>query len=402
MNAAGVCANLEGVAGNSFDYIIAGGGMAGLSLAFYLNESAILRDRKTLIIDRDAKDKNDHTWCFWEKEKGAFEQIVFRRWRGVWFHGTRDFSEFLDLGGYEYKMIRAVDFYEFVTGKVKANPNFEFLQAEIRKIENAVVKTDKGEFIANEFVFDSFTRKAYDNPKYQNLWQHFKGWLVETEKPSFKADEPTLFDFRVEQKNECRFAYALPFSETRALIEFTVFSGNVLEESEYDFYLKKYISEVLCIEKYKILEIERGVIPMSDEPHEQQPEPKIIRIGTSGGYVKPSTGYSFQRTQRHLKTIVEFLKSNSNAKRQTPDANSNWKIYLDSVLLNVLLTKTHAADDVFTRLFSRNTPAQVLKFLDEDTTLAEDLRIMRSVPLAPFSKAAARLAFKKAFKLLNR
>ncbi len=50
---------------NSPDYIIAGGGMAGLSLAYYLNESRSLRDKKVLIIDRDAKTANDHTWCFW-------------------------------------------------------------------------------------------------------------------------------------------------------------------------------------------------------------------------------------------------------------------------------------------------------------------------------------------------
>ncbi len=397
MNKPNVFAKLLLVAENSFDYIIAGGGMAGLSLAFYLDESP-LRERKILVIDRIAKTANDHTWCFWEKSKGAFEEIVFRRWKGVWFHGTRGFSKFLDLNDYEYKMIRAADFYKFVLEKLEANPNFTFLQAAIGQIEDGIVKTDKGEFAVKEFVFDSSTRKTYDNPKYQNLWQHFKGWLVETEKPSFNKDEPTLFDFRVEQQSECRFAYILPFSETKALIEFTVFSGNVLPDDEYDFYLGKYIAEVLQIEKYKILEIEKGAIPMSDEPHDEQPAPKIIRIGTAGGYVKPSTGYSFERTQRRLKNLVEDLTGN-----QKPKAESrNWKSYLDSVLLNVLLTKKHAADDVFTRLFSKNKPAQVLKFLDEDTSLAEDLLIMQSVPLAPFTKAATATLLKKTIKYLNR
>jgi lycopene beta-cyclase len=157
------------VARNNFDYIIAGGGMAGLSLAFYLNESSSLRDKKILIIDRDAKNKNDHTWCFWEKEKGAFEEIVFRRWCGVWFHGTDNFSEFLDLDEYEYKMIRAIDFYEFVFTKINQNPNVTFQQADVLEIissENqAIVKTDQGEFSATDFIFDSLTRKTYDNPQ---------------------------------------------------------------------------------------------------------------------------------------------------------------------------------------------------------------------------------------------
>ena len=377
----------------TFDYIIAGGGMAGLSLAFYLNESG-LRDKKTLIIDRDAKNKNDHTWCFWEKGESAFEEIVFRRWQSVWFHGTRGFSGLLDLGEYEYKMIRAVDFYEFIFEKIKKNPNFTFLQTEIKSIENEFVKTSKGDFHAKDFVFDSFTRKTYDNPKYQNLRQHFYGWLIETETDIFNPKEPTLFDFRVGQKSECRFVYILPFSPKKALIEFTVFSRNLLEQNEYEQNLRKYISEILKVENYKTLETEAGVIPMSDEPHEEFPAEKIIRIGTAGGYVKPSTGYSFQRTQRRLQDLVKNLES-SNSIQNPKSKIQNWKSYLDSVLLNVLLTKKHAADDVFTHLFAKNRAAQVLKFLDEDTSFAEDLRIMKTVPLKAFTKAAGQAAVKK-------
>jgi len=366
---------------NSFDYIIAGGGLAGLSLAFYLNESR-LQNKKILIIDRDEKNKNDHTWCFWEKENSAFDEIVFRRWNSVWFHGTRGFNEKLDLGEYVYKMIRARDFYEFIFSKLGAN--FTVLQAEISAVENGIVRTNKGDFTAKEFVFDSFTRKSYDNPKYRNLFQHFRGWLIETDENIFDENAPTLFDFRVEQKNECRFIYILPFSAKKALIEFTVFSDNLLGQSEYDFFLKNYLLEVLKIENYNIAEIEFGVIPMSDEPHEEFPESKIIRIGTSGGYVKPSTGYSFARTQKTLKDLVAALEKNL----EFQTANRKWKLYLDSVLLDVLKKKSHRADDVFTALFSRNETAQVLRFLDEESTFAEDLALMKTVPLAPFAKSA--------------
>jgi lycopene beta-cyclase len=376
----------------TFDFIIAGGGMAGLSLAFYLNQSSF-RNQKVLIIDREIKAQNDHTWSFWETEKNPFEQIIYRKWNGVWFHGTRDFSKFLSLENYVYKLIRAVDFYEFVFSQIKENPDFTFLQAEISAVENDLVKTNQGDFRAEKFIFDSFTRKNYDNPKYQNLWQHFLGWVIETKEKKFKPDEPTLFDFRVEQKDECRFLYILPFSENKALIEFTIFSDNLLPKTEYEENLKKYISEILKISDYKISETEYGVIPMSDEPHEEFPAEKTIRIGTSGGYVKASTGYSFQQTQRRLQKLVEDLE---NGKWKTENRKwKMWKSYLDSVLLNVLLTKKHPADDVFTHLFRNNKASQVLKFLDEDTSFAEDLRIMRSVPLLAFSKAAIKTALKK-------
>ena len=371
---------------NLFDYIIAGGGMAGLSLAFYLNESS-LRDKKILIIDREIKNLNDHTWCFWEKEKSAFEEIIFQKWNNVWFHGTNNFSEFLNLGKYNYKMIRAIDFYEFILSQIKQNPNFTFLRADIEKVENGTVKTDKGEFLANEFVFDSFTRKDYDNPNYQNLWQHFKGWVIKTDSEIFNPNEPTLFDFRVEQNNECRFAYVLPLSETTALIEFTIFSDNLLAQSEYETNLQNYITKVLQIKDFEIIATEYGVIPMSDEPHSQNPFPKVIRIGTAGGYVKSSTGYSFERTQRRLQKLVKLIETDSIQNPKSKIQNPKWKGLLDSILLNVLRTKKHSIADVFTYFFAKNSTSQVLKFLDEDTNLREDLRIMQTVPLKPFVRA---------------
>lgn len=377
---------------NTYDYIIAGGGMAGLSLAFYLNQSA-LKNKNILIIDREIKNQNDHTWCFWEQEESAFETTIYRKWSGVWFHGTNKFSEFLNLKNYVYKMIRAVDFYEFVLNQIKENSNISFLQAEISEVENDVVKTNQGEFRANEFIFDSFTRKNYDNPKYQNLWQHFLGWVIESDEAKFNPNEPTLFDFRVEQNNECRFSYILPITENKALIEFTVFSDKLLKRFEYEENLREYIANVLKIGNYKIIETEYGIIPMSDEHHEEFPSKKTIRIGTSGGYVKASTGYSFRRTQRRLQKLVEDLENGQKSKIK--GLRSKWKRYLDSVLLNVLLSKKHPADDVFTHLFQNNKTSQVLKFLDEDTSLAEDLRIMQSVPIIPFSKAAIEILLKK-------
>lgn len=390
---------------NKYHYIIAGGGMAGLSLAFYLNQS-VLRDKKILIIDREVKNINDHTWCFWETGDSAFEEIVYKKWKGVWFHGTENFSQFLDLQDYTYKMIRGIDFYQYIIPILKQNPNIDFLQANIEKIEaddNATsVKTDKGNFIADEMVFDSSFRSEYNNPKQHNMLQHFKGWVIETTKPVFKVDEPTLFDFRVEQKNELRFVYVLPYSETKALIEFTIFSDNLITQEEYEFYLKKYIEETIKVgdyqikaDEYQISETEFGVIPMSDEKHEISPMNKVIRIGTSGGYVKASTGYTFQRSQRFLQNLVKELSSLSLENSFTNGMKVNkWKGLLDTILLNVMLRKRAPQDTIFTYLFKNNKASRILKFLDEDTSLVEDLLVVNSVPKMPFIKAAWQVLWK--------
>jgi lycopene beta-cyclase len=403
---------------NTYNYIIAGGGMAGLSLAFYLNQSS-LRDKKILIIDRDKKNTNDHTWCFWEKSRSPFEEIIAQKWKGVWFHGTNNFSQFLDLEDYTYKMIRGIDFYEHIIPMLKRNPNITFLQADISEVigcelvlhrktdsdfidEPAIVKTNKGELYASEFVFDSSFRSKYNNPKHHNMLQHFKGWVIETTKPVFKVNEPTLFDFRTEQKDELRFVYVLPHSETKALIEFTIFSDNLITQEEYEFYLKKYIEETIKVgeyqikpDEYQISETEFGVIPMSDELHEVSPMPKVIRIGTSGGYVKASTGYTFQRSQRYLQSLVKSLENNNVAKNGME--LNKWKGFLDTVLLNVMLKHRVAQDYIFTGFFKHNKASKVLKFMDEDTSFFEDIMFINTVPKPPFIKAAWDVLMKKIF-----
>ena len=414
---------------NTYQYIIAGGGMAGLSLAFYLNQSDKLRNKSILIIDREEKNVNDHTWCFWETGKSPFEEIVFRKWQGVWFHGTENFSQFLNLQEYTYKMVRGIDFYEYIISKLKQNSNITFLQANIEAVggsgihkagvvcgdtdngsESVVsvstddqcvnIKTDKGDFMATEFVFDSSFRSNYNNPKQHNMLQHFKGWVIDTTKPVFKIDEPTLFDFRIEQKDELRFVYVLPYSETKALIEFTIFSDNLITQEEYEFYLKKYIEETIKVgdyqiktDEYQISETEFGVIPMSDEKHEISPMNKVIRIGTSGGYVKASTGYTFQRSQRFLQNLVGSLEV-SNSITNGIKINK-WKGVLDTVLLNVMLNKRAPQDGIFTDLFKNNKSSRILKFLDEDTSFFEDLLVINSVPKTPFIKAAWQVLTKK-------
>lgn len=385
---------------NTYNYIIAGGGMAGLSLAFYLNQSS-LRDKSILIIDRDEKNTNDHTWCFWEKERSPYEEIITQKWKGVWFHGTDNFSQLLDLQDYTYKMIRGIDFYNYVIPILKQNLNITFLQADISEVSENV-KTDKGDFYASESVFDSCYRSKYDNPKHHNMLQHFKGWVIETTKPAFKVDEPTLFDFRIEQKNELRFVYVLPHSQTKALIEFTIFSDNLIKDAEYEFYLKKYIEETLKLDdyylksdEYQISETEFGIVPMSDEPYDVSPMYKVIRIGTSGGYVKASTGYSFQRSQRFLKRLVKSLEASRNFGN---GLNPNrWKGFLDTVLLNVMLKNRTPQDEIFTRLFKYNSPIKVLKFLDEDTSFFEDIALINTVPKPPFIRAAWDVLMKKIF-----
>jgi len=369
-----------------YDFIIAGGGMAGLSLAYYLTQSP-LGNHSILILDREQKDRNDRTWCFWERGDGPFESILFKTWPTVHFHGTT-YTGPLDLGEYRYKMLRGIDFYSFVLAELAKYPNVERQQATINRIKD----TPQGGFvIANDepyiadYVFDSTYSLNLDQPDNHNLLQHFKGWVIQTEKPCFDPSLPEIMDFRVEQHGDCRFMYVLPFDEKTALVEFTLFNDKLLTMEEYETDLRQYIDRFVDTGTYEIRETEYGVIPMSDVATQENPSEHIVRIGTSGGYTKASTGYTFQRTQRYLHDIVQNLVETGKPTRRTPWFQKRFKLY-DSVFLNVLEKHRHPADDVFTRVYVEN-PRRVFTFLDEDTRLTDELRLFTTMPWWPFTAA---------------
>ncbi len=360
--------------------------MAGLSLAYYFTQSP-LRDRSILILDRELKNSNDRTWCFWERSKGPsnpFESILFRSWNTVSFHGTT-FAGPLDMGQYRYKMLRGIDFYNFLQCELAKHPTIERKQATINRIKDTpqggFVIADDEPYIA-DYVFDSTFLLKLNQPENHNLLQHFKGWVITTEKACFNPDQPEIMDFRIDQQGDCRFVYVLPFTEKMALIEFTLFNAKLLTDAEYDAELRQYIGRFLDAGAYEISETEYGVIPMSDEATQENPSEHIVRIGTSGGYTKASTGYTFQRTQRYLQDIVRNLVQTGKPQRPASWFKRRFKLY-DSIFLNVLEKHRYPADDIFTRVYTKNL-GRVFTFLDEDTRFVDELRLFATMPFMPF------------------
>ena len=61
-----------------YEYIIAGAGLAGLSLAYKIRKDQSLNGKSILLVDKDHKNKNDRTWCFWSRTKGDFDDIRYK------------------------------------------------------------------------------------------------------------------------------------------------------------------------------------------------------------------------------------------------------------------------------------------------------------------------------------
>ena len=368
-----------------YDYIIAGSGCAGLSLLYKILQTPSLQNKSILVIDKDQKKSNDRTWCFWEKNPGPFESIVYAKWNKLEFLST-DFKKELDLESYTYKMIQGIDFYNFVINYAKKFKNVSFVQESINSIDNidkkAVLKTTKNRYTAN-YIFNSTN---LFNPKINeqnSLLQHFKGWLIKTEKPVFNPEIGRLMDFRVSQENGATFMYVLPTSNTEALVEYTLFSPRVLDKEVYTLELKKYIKEELEIDNYTLIHQESGVIPMSLEKFEQNPKLNVINIGTSGGYTKASSGYTFQFIQKNIIEIINNLVEGNNIIQQTSFKNKYYQ-WSDRTLIDVLLSNKLTGKDVFTKMFQKVPVEKILAFLGNESSFLEDLKIFTSFPIKPF------------------
>src|SRR5215218_6040674 len=121
------------IAPHTYDYIITGAGCAGLSLLMHLIDNGHFTNKKILLIDKDAKQRNDRTWCFWEKEDGLFQPIVKKQWNQLWFY-AHGLSKKLAIEPYQYKLIRGIDFYNYCLAHLSKQPNITFLQAPVDKL----------------------------------------------------------------------------------------------------------------------------------------------------------------------------------------------------------------------------------------------------------------------------
>jgi len=208
--------------------------------------------------------------------------------------------------------------------------------------------------------------------------------VIKTEKETFDKNTITMMDYRLKDGEQTTFTYVLPFSETEALVEFTYFTSEVVNEATYDALIKKYIKDYLKIENYTIIETEKGQIPMTNFRFEKFNTKNVTKIGTGGGWVKGSTGYSFKHTEKKIAKIIINIKAN-----KTPSSNlfkSRFKFY-DTIFLKVLKDENHKGEWIFQQFYDKNSIVTMFRFLDEESTFLEELKIMWSLFSWSFIKA---------------
>lgn len=381
---------------NRYDYIIAGAGCSGLSLLLRMLRQPALRDKSILLLDKAPKNTNDRTWCFWEQEPGIFEPIVHHRWSRLEFRSNFLQRE-LQTDPYQYKMIRGLDFYRHCFSELARHPNVEVLHTAVHSVgtetDNAYAGTSDGRFYS-DYLFNGIPPSQIAVPKNKFiLLQHFKGWRIRTDRPCFDPTKARLMDFTTSQSAGPAFFYLLPFTENEALIEYTLFSPQVLESREYEIKLEEYVARCCHSGGYAILEQEFGVIPMTNISFPVL-DGRVINIGTAGGRVKPSSGYAFRSIQKQADQIIDSLLAHGDPVHLPKEPVKH--DFYDSVFLNVLHQRPQEAPLVFSRMFAATAPKTIFRFLDNESTFAEDLQVIGSLRSTAFVKAGLSELIKKA------
>jgi lycopene beta-cyclase len=371
----------------SFDYIVAGAGCAGLSLLYYLLESD-LKDSKILLIDPKGNSVPNKTWCYWaEKPFQIHPSQHIHFWNHLSFTSKAQ-KLTKHLGKLKYYHLNSHDFYSSIYQKLSEFPNVSFLEDEVSSItensDSISVNTRENGSIKASYAFDSRLSDAGTTSN-SILKQIFTGWRIKTETPFFDPKSLTLMEFPQRQSKQFDFFYILPYSENEALIEYTAYAKQPISEKDLTNSLSSYLKSLLGDSAYTITFEETGVIPMSTKLTETQKSERIISIGTRAGWTKASTGYTFHTIQRNCKQIVDSLSA-GRLDKEIGQRSMRFSFY-DNILLNIAQKWPEQLQGIFLNLFATSSADIVLRFLSEETSLKEEIGILAKLRFPIFIKS---------------
>ncbi|OAQ37894.1 hypothetical protein A5893_16925 [Pedobacter psychrophilus] len=394
-----------------YNFTIVGAGASGLWLANSMLKYGLLKDKTLCIVENDSDKFNDRTWCYWAKKPLAEPEIISKKWHIIknLYRGGKN-----AIYPYKYYHVKSQDFYQHLKSKLKHNDAIFWLNdtvTGVNQIDNNITIQTTSQNWESNYAFLSALPKG-NKPKEQDklnlylgkkasekknqifLWQSFVGYKIKTKNAVFDPSEMTMMDFDVDQSLYTQFFYELPFSKNEALIEFTRFGTEILD---YD-YATSQIEKRLKLKgvEYQILEVEKGAIPMTPQfdhlKDKLKKNQRVIYMGTLAGALKPTAGYGFKRMFNYAERLAKSLKYSNEISLPTMKRKWRFRLY-DILLLQILRDTPYIGKKIFVTLFKKQPLPLILKFLDEETTIFEEVVIFSQLPLLPFIKSLFKYFF---------
>lgn len=379
------------------DYVIAGAGCAGLSLAVQIATQARRLGRpcpRVVLLEPRVEYVRDRTWCSWRFEDHPFAAAVSHRWTR-WRVAEGDRSLVRGSTRHAYEHIPADAFYAQALAILRGSPEVELrLGCAARAIhergEGVEVVTDDG-VVSGALAFDARPAPAPEpDAEEVDLLQHFVGWEVEAEAAVFDPTTATLMDFTVDQSRGIHFMYVLPFAPTRALVETTYFSPAALPDAVYEDDLRGYLRARFGLSAPAVRWREQGTILMTTRPASPRQSPRVVNLGLRGGLAKGSTGYAFAAIQRFSAALARELLARPGAPPTVPAPRPAPAVAMDRVLLAHLQRTPSRGPPLFVDLFERLPADLMCRFLSDRAGPLDYPRVMLASPMAEMTAAVVR------------
>ena len=319
-----------------------------------------------------AEQAPDRNLCVWGAPIPMLEDAVIAEWRTLRF-GYGNATIVRDLTHVSYRHYSAQSIRRVVDRTID--------------VHRIIARSDAPE-PASDVSLDSRPNATFHRPATISLVQHFHGWRIRTASSVFNPHVMTMMDFRTDQRNGVCFVYVLPYSDNEALVECTVFSAHEWDIEDYERHLVTYIADVLKCDSYDVLSTETGSIPMCDAIPVRERGHRWLAIGSAAGLTKPTTGYTVARCIRDAEQMVDGVR-----------ATGEWSVpvrahrrfdFYDRLLLRIIRDEPQHVSTILWTLFERNPVEVILRFLDEQTSLREELRLFWTLPWNPFLRAIFR------------
>ncbi|MCI5047320.1 MAG: lycopene beta-cyclase CrtY [Aquisalinus sp.] len=378
------------------DLVIAGGGLAGLLVAWRCLTTG--NARHITIVEGGSQIGGDHTWSFNETDLTAeafdwFRPALAHHWPGYHVHFP-DYSRRLDIG---YCSSNSASVRSAIQPFIDKGQLVIVTDARVAEISDSTVRLENGDTIEGGAVIDATGFKPH--PAVLLGYQKFVGQIIRTRSPH-GLDVPIIMDATVAQGDAYRFVYCLPYGPDEVLIEDTYYEdGPELD----DAVIVDRISAYAASKDWQIAEIlhtERGILPItlaSDLEARIQGEARAApKIGLAGGLYNAVTGYSLPDAVTMAMRLGDLpdLSQARVAEAVLAYRRSHWQREKFFRLLNRMLFKAGKPSErykVLQRFYRLDEPL-VSAFYRGDLSLLQKARILSGKPPVPVGEAIYNLS----------